>query len=214
MKDQPNTADQNPKTISAVLLAAGRSERMGAFKPLLPFGNVTVLQSCLHYLRTGGVEEIVVVAGHRADEVQAQLHYSDVRLALNDDPTSEMGTSIVRGVEQLTPQTACVLIALVDHPAVPPQVVATLIHQWQLGARLVIPTWKGRGGHPVLIDSSYRSELLALDQDRGLKSLFATHASEVMRLAVDSPYVARDMDTWDDYRELHQIVFGSSPELD
>jgi CTP:molybdopterin cytidylyltransferase MocA len=78
----------------------------------------------------------------------------------------------------------------------------------------VIPTWNGRGGHPVLIDANYRSDLLALDQERGLKSFFATHISDVVRLPVNSPYVARDMDTWDDYCELHQTAFGYPPRLD
>jgi len=208
----PKTKDPSPKTIvSAILLAAGRSERMGAFKSLLPFGKTTVLQSCINYLEAAGVEDIVVVTGHRAEDVRIELANSNVRVALNDDPTSEMGTSIVRGAELVSEDAGCLLIALVDHPAIPPDVVTALINQWRTGARLVIPTWNSRGGHPVLIDSGYHSELLRLDQERGLKSLFDSHRTEVVRLPVESPYVAQDMDTWDDYRDLHLTVFGYSP---
>ena len=66
------TKDQRPKTvdISAILLAAGRSSRMGAFKPLLPFGESTVIESCIINLRSAGIEEIIIVIGHRADDVR------------------------------------------------------------------------------------------------------------------------------------------------
>ena len=203
---------QIPKTtVSAILLAAGRSERMGSFKPLLPFGETTVVQSCLNYLKAGGVEDIVVVAGSRANDLKNALLNSDVCIALNDDPTSEMGTSIIRGVELLSTKPGCVLVALVDHPAVPAEVVTSLIIRWRAGAKIVIPTWNERGGHPVLIDSSYRPELLQLDQARGLKSLIDNHRTDVVRLPVDSPYVAQDIDKWDDYRVLHQTVFGYPP---
>lgn len=212
MNTNSSPKTKKPKTkISAILLAAGRSERMGTFKPLLPFGKTTVLQSCINYLEAAGVEEIVVVTGHRAEDLRNELVNSRVRVALNDDPTSEMGTSIVRGAELLSESDGCLLVALGDQPAVPPDVVTALINRWLTGARLVIPTWNGRGGHPVLIDSSYHPELLRLDQERGLKSLFDNHLTEVVRLPVDSPYVAQDMDTWDDYRILHLTVFGYSP---
>src|SRR3982750_2752120 len=131
MDNQPTIKQPESKTISAILLAAGRSERMGTFKPLLPFGKATVIQSCLNYLRTGGVEDIVVVAGYRADDIRTHLDSYDVRIALNEEPTSEMGTSIVRGVELLSPNAECVLIALVDHPAVQPEVITTVITQWR-----------------------------------------------------------------------------------
>jgi molybdenum cofactor cytidylyltransferase len=122
-----------------------------------------------------------------------------------------MGTSIVRGIEAISEQADCVVVALVDHPAVPPHVVTNLIMKWREGVRLVIPTWDGRGGHPILIDCGFRSELLRLDPNRGLKSLFDAHPNEVLRLPVDSPYVAQDIDTWDDYRVLHQTIFGHPP---
>src|SRR5262249_22971334 len=156
--DSSTVAKTQSQTISAILLAAGRSVRMGAFKPLLPFGRSTVVETCINYLRTGGVEEIVVVAGHRAEDLRSKLSNINVRFALNDDPTSEMGTSIIRGVEQISSRTGCLLIALVDHPAVPPAIVVELISQWRSGATLVIPTWNGRGGHPVVIDLKYRDE--------------------------------------------------------
>lgn len=184
---------------------------MGAFKPLLPFGKQTVIESTIDYLRKGGVETIVVVLGHRSHQLQKRLEHLPVRFALNPDPDSEMSASITAGIEKIPGPFRATLIALADHPAVPPSVVSTLISEWRKGAQLLIPTWQNRGGHPVLIDLRYRAELQNLDPARGLKALFETHQGDVKRIPVDSPFIARDMDTWDDYHALHQEVFGEPP---
>ena len=184
---------------------------MGAFKPLLPFGKQTVIESCIDYLRQGGVETIVVVLGYRAEDVRARIEHLGVVCVINPDPESEMNASIGAGVRAVPATTDATLIALADHPAVPPTVVSTLISEWQNGAPLVIPTWQNRGGHPVLLDLSYRAELQNLDPTRGLRALFDAHRDAVKRVPVDSPFVARDMDTWDDYSALHQEIFGAPP---
>lgn len=184
---------------------------MGAFKPLLPFGDGTVIESCINNLRAADVDEIVVVVGHRAEEVRQQLKGVDVRFAVNPDPDSEMSASIALGVEQVPSHAKALLLALVDHPAVPPEVIRILIEEWKRGATLVQPEHAGRGGHPVLIDMAFRDELLVLDPAQGLRALFGAHREKVRRVPVASPYVARDMDTWEDYRRLHQDVFGSTP---
>ena len=198
--------------LSAILLAAGQSRRMGAFKPLLPFGDKTVIESCIDNLRSSEIDEIVVVVGHRIDEVQGHLRTADVRFAVNTDPESEMGVSIARGVEQVSDDAKALLIALVDHPAVQSQTIKQIINAWSSGAPLVQPEFEGRGGHPVLVDLKYRDELLDLDPQKGLRAFFDAHRRDVRRLPVDSPYVARDMDTWEDYQRLHLEMFGRPPE--
>jgi molybdenum cofactor cytidylyltransferase len=201
------------KSCTAILLAAGQSKRMGAFKPLLPFGNKTVIESCIDYLHEGGVETIVVVLGHRADELRQKLEPLNVGFALNPDPDSEMGASISAGIRELPPTAEATLIALSDHPAVPANVVAQLIDTWTKSASLVIPTWRNRGGHPVLVDLCFKAELLNLSTNRGLRALFERHPNSVQRIEVDSPYIARDMDTWDDYVKLHKEATGeAAPE--
>lgn len=201
--------------VAAILLAAGQSRRMGAFKPLLPFGKQTVIDSCINYLALGGVNSITVVVGNRAEEVRTHLGHSNVRFALNPDPSSEMDRSIAVGVREIDTGIGALVIALVDYPAIPPDVVSTLLDSWRRGAKLVKPTHLGRGGHPVLVDLEFRQELLALDPGKGLKSLFERHQKNVLRVEVDTPFVARDIDTWDDYARLHAEVFGeAAPEPD
>jgi molybdenum cofactor cytidylyltransferase len=184
---------------------------MGAFKPLLPFGNKTVIECCIDSLREGGVETIVVVLGHRADDLRRKL--TGVRFAVNPDPDSQMGASIAAGVRELPDDAQATLIALADHPAVPAAIISTVLEAWTQGARIVIPTWQGRGGHPVLVDLSFRFELLNLPASGGLRALFESHSEAVRRVPVDSPFIARDMDTWDDYRALHEEATGKpAPE--
>jgi CTP:molybdopterin cytidylyltransferase MocA len=178
---------------------------MGAFKPLLPFGNKTVVECCIDYLRQ--IEPIVAVLGHRADEIRQVI--KNVTIAINPDSSSEMGASIAIGVQALPESTKAVVIALVDHPAVPASVVAQLIEEWQQGAGIVIPTWQNRGGHPILVDLALKNELLNLDRSGGLRALFQKHGAK--RVPVDSPFIARDMDTWDDYRALYEEVMGHPP---
>ena len=199
--------------IAAIVLAAGRSQRMSAFKPLLPFGAKTVIEACIEYLRSGGIETVIVVLGQGsgAEELKQQLKDSRVIFAVNPDPASEMSVSIACGLRAIPESAKAVVITPADHPAVPAEVVQLLINEWKNGPRLVIPTNKGRGGHPVLIDLGFLDELLSLDPSRGLKGFFDAHRNQVSRVAVDSNYIARDMDTWDDYRALHQEVFGVSP---
>ncbi|HWP53090.1 MAG TPA: nucleotidyltransferase family protein [Pyrinomonadaceae bacterium] len=198
--------------VSAILLAAGRSRRMGAFKPLLPFGDSTVIKSCLRHLSGAGVSEIVVVLGHRADELRGHLKDFEVTFAVNPDPESEMSVSIARGLEQIGPAANALLIALVDHPAVDSGTIRAITDEWARGSKFVQPEHNGRGGHPVLMDLSFRDELLHLDPEKGLRNFFEAHRVEVRRLAVESPFVARDMDTWEDYVSLHQDVFGRPPQ--
>ena len=196
--------------LAAIVLAAGRSRRMGAFKPLLPFGNRTVIEYGINNLRAAQIQDIVVVVGYRAEEIQEHLKKLNLTFAVNPDPDSEMGESIARGVEQVNANARALIIALVDHPAVPAETIRMITDEWRRGARLVQPEHAGRGGHPVLIDLAYRNELLALDPESGLRALFAAHRDQVKRVPVESPYVARDMDTWEDYRRLCKDVFGSN----
>jgi molybdenum cofactor cytidylyltransferase len=164
-------------------------------------------------LRAAGAGEVVVVVGQRDAEVRAALaHLKGLSFAFNELEGSEMGVSVARGVAAISEEFEAVLVALVDQPAVPPAEISRLIEaRRRTGARLIVPVWEGRGGHPVLVDLSLRAELLSLVPETGLRALFDAHRDEVLRLDAGSPYVARDMDTWEEYVALHTEVFGSPP---
>ncbi len=199
--------------VAAILLAAGRSERMGAFKPLLPFGEKSVIQTCIDNLRRGGAEPIIVVLGHRSSEVRQHLQNTNVTFAFNEDPASEMSTSIACGAEHLPPEAGAVIISLTDQPAIPSEVIAALIDAWRKGAKLIIPEFDGRGGHPVLLDLGFKKDLFQLDPKTGLKGWCDRQRHITVRLPVNSPFIARDLDTWDDYTTIHNEIFGVEPSV-
>ena len=207
----PITAHQRSSDVAAILLAAGQSRRMGAFKPLLPFGETTVIGSCIANLREAGVDDVVVVVGHRGKEIRELLRHADVQFATNPDPDTEMSASIACGASEISRAARAIVITPADHPAFDAETIRAIIARWKSGARLVQPEYRGRGGHPILIDADYLKDLLHLDPDRGLRGFFIDHADEVVRLPVQSPYIARDIDTWEDYLALHQEIFGRGP---
>jgi molybdenum cofactor cytidylyltransferase len=121
-----------------------------------------------------------------------------------------MGVSISRGAEQLPAAPGAILLALADQPAIPPEVIEALISVWRKGdALVVIPTRHGRGGHPILLDGSLKSRLLELDPELGLRELLRDLHDQTVRLEVESPYIVRDIDTWEEYEALHREVFGT-----
>jgi len=224
VKDESATGD-----VAALILAAGRSSRMGAFKPLLPFGKSTIIETAIANMRAASVSQIVVVrsADSQGEALKRHLSSAQVEFAVNDEPSSEMSSSIACGVRAIGASANGVLINPVDHAAVPAEIIKLVIAEWKRGARLVkpvlgadagaspdsTPTIQGSGGHPVLVDLSFRDELVNLDTKRGLKALFADHVNDVVRVTVDWNLIARDMDTWDDYRVLHQELFGYEPPV-
>jgi len=107
-----------PPTIYAILLAAGRSTRMGQSKPLLPWGQSTVIESCVDHLFCGGVQEVTVVLNPQSESIMQTLASTSVGIAINDIPNCEMGVSISRGAEQLPAAPGAILLALADQPAV------------------------------------------------------------------------------------------------
>lgn len=233
VNDRPATNSDARSQVTALLLAAGRSRRMGAFKPLLPFGDQTVIEACIENLRAAGVGNIIVVIGHRADEMRGRLaHLTDtaqtssaqdstgrivtrIEIVENKMIGSEMGESIRLGVKRVALASRAVLIALADQPAVPPEAIRRIVEAWRVGnAPLVIPEYEGRGGHPSLVDLKLRARLQTLDERRGLRGLFEDYAAAVLRVPVETDRVVRDMDTWDEYLQLHVEMFGCAPEVD
>jgi molybdenum cofactor cytidylyltransferase len=186
---------------------------MGRFKPLLPFGKSTVIESTIDCYLQARIRNIIVVVGTHADELRGRLGHLPITFADNPDLESDMSTSIVCAIRVLPESIAAILISPADHPAIPPEVVHSVVQAWQEGSELVKPTWHERGGHPVLVDMVFREELLKLEPSVGLRWLFSAYLSKVRRVAVDSPFIVRDLDTWDDYRALHQDVFGCPPPV-
>jgi molybdenum cofactor cytidylyltransferase len=191
--------------IAAIVLAAGKSQRMGQPKMTLPWGETTVIGQVTRTLLQGGVNEIVVVTGGAAAEVEQALAKLPpglpVRLAFNPDyAQAEMPRSLAVGLQALRPETEAVLVALGDQPQIEAQVVEMLVAAYdETGEGLIIPSYQMRRGHPWLLGRALWPAVLALPLGATLRDLLNAHAGQIRYLTVETPSVLMDLDTPEDY---------------
>lgn len=187
--------------ISAILLGAGRSKRMGADKLSLPWGRRTVLEHCFNALLKSDVQELVVVLSLQNEGLKNLFQARKVRVVINPYSDKGMSTSIRRGIEALRPKNDGILIALGDQPFLKTRTINVLIHAFNRGeGQIIRPSFWGRMGHPVLFDRKYKRELLNLEGDLGGRSVIERHPEDVRVVPVRSMGVVRDVDTWQDYK--------------
>jgi molybdenum cofactor cytidylyltransferase len=196
--------------ISGILLAAGESRRMnGAFKPLLKWGNRTVIGECVYQMRNSKLAEIFVVLGHREREVRERLAGSGVQYAINKDYRKGMLSSIKTGLSMLSPNEDAFLIALVDQPMIDSSLIDLLIDSYETGDKgIVLPTYHSHPGHPVIIRVEYAEEIIRLDDnvEGGMRTFMNAHRDDWLEVPVESPAVIEDIDLPEDYERLSNQV--------
>jgi molybdenum cofactor cytidylyltransferase len=189
--------------ISAILLAAGESRRMGDFKQLLPIGNKTFVEQCVDTLLETPVNEVIVVTGHRETDVRRALGNRKVKYAHNADYHLGMAASIKRGVLAATEDAQAFLICLVDQPRIGADVIGRIIEAYgRMAPKIVVPTKDGRNGHPILLDASLRDEILQIDLQEGLRRVVSKHSDRIVKIEVSSPTVLEDCDVPEDYESI------------
>ena len=191
--------------ISGILLAAGESKRMGgAFKPLLKWGKTTVIDACIKNLKKTRLDEIIVVLGHREADIRTRLAGSGVVYAINHEYKKGMISSVKTGIAMASSQTDAFLIALVDQPMIPSELINRLviIHDDNAESLITVPVYQGRHGHPIIISKKYEPEIMALadDSPEGLRAFINRHRDEINEVEVESPVILEDIDTPEDYQ--------------
>lgn len=195
--------------LAAVIPAAGYSRRMGAFKPLLPFGSGTVVERVIATTREAGIEAIRVVVGWQADRLIPVLERSGVAWVMNERFAEGMYTSIQAGVHNLPIGVAAFFLLPGDMPLVRSATLTRLIAKWDARpGGILYPCHEGRRGHPPLIARAYIPEILADTPHGGLRSLLARHAQDAHDIDVADSGVLMDLDTPDQYQESLRV--GSS----
>jgi molybdenum cofactor cytidylyltransferase len=191
--------------ISAILLAAGKAERMGKAKQLLSLGEQRLVEASLYNLLASHVTEIIVVLGFAAEEIRPFVEGKErVRVIVNNHFHEGMSTSIRAGVQALDPSAKGILIALADQPFIPSQVIDQLIERFAAGEKgIVLPVYEGKQGHPVILDrKKYEPELLSLRGDVGGKEIVRKHPEDCLQVAVASKGVLIDIDGPEDYQKF------------
>ncbi len=186
--------------ISAILLGAGESKRMGGDKLSLPWGRQTVLEHCLKALLNSEATEVVVVLRPRDKMFKGLSRNRNVKTVVNPFFKRGMSTSIRRGLRMIHPDSQGVMIALGDQPSLKTRTINALIHVFgQRKEGIIFPSFQGRMGHPVIFSKKYKKELLGLKGDVGGRSIIEKHPEDIRRVPVKSLGVVRDIDTWQDY---------------
>lgn len=194
--------------ISAIVLAAGASSRMGQAKAALPIGQTgeTVVSRVVRTLLEGGAPKVVVVAGAHIDAVRAAMPAFESRARVVEHAGWEQGqlSSLLAGLDAVDdPLLEGVLVTLVDVPLVRASTVAAVIASWRrTRAPIVRPASGSRHGHPVLFDRSVFADLRAANPAVGAKAIFTTHKERVINVEVDDPGAFEDIDTPGDYEKL------------
>ena len=191
--------------ISAILLAAGESRRMGTFKQLLDYRGKTFVECCVDALLASRVDEVVIVTGHRDAEIRRVLADRRVTIAFNAAYQLGMSSSIQCGVLSLAEQSRAMLIALADQPHITPAIINQLIAVYEAAKPvLVVPTYGGRNGHPILLSAGLKDESLAISADQGLRQVVHAHRQEAVYTEVEDEAVLMDFDYPEDYQRLRQ----------
>lgn len=188
------------KATGAVLVAAGLSSRMEAFKPMLPFGRSTISIHIVTMLKDMGIAPIVVVTGYRGDELQQHLSFTGVRFIKNERfRETQMFDSVRLGIGAVCKDCERLMILPVDLPAIMPD---TIRQQMMIDAPIIRTTCHGEPGHPIMLWSQVAEMLCGYQGDGGLRGAIEHSDIAITNLEVEDEGIYRDMDTREQYQEL------------
>ena len=187
--------------ISAIVLAAGKSERMGRPKALLPFRGRTFLGNILEAISHTSIEDTFVVLGHHRDEIERSVSLPSV--VFNPNYEQGMVTSFQAGIRALSWDTSGAFLFLVDHPVVEAATIESMIMNLAPN-RIVLPTFEGRRGHPVLFSSEVLEEILALPPTAGANIVVRKNPARIVEAPVSTPGILVDIDTPEQFEKLRE----------
>jgi molybdenum cofactor cytidylyltransferase len=183
-------------SVSAILLAAGKSSRMGKLKQLMPLGDNTMLEQTLDNLLGSKAAEVIVVLGYKAEEVVKRLSGRPIKVVVNPLYRKGMGTSIAAGLKFVDSQAQAVMLTLGDQPYVNSLTIDRLIGEFGGSDKgIAIPTYKGQRGHPLIFARKYQAPLSHLSGDIGGREIIKEHHEDVLEVPVDCEGIIIDIDT-------------------
>ena len=190
--------------VTGVVLAAGRSRRLGQPKQILPYRDSTVLGETLRMARRCGFDQLIVTLGGAAEEVRREVSLDGAEAVVVDDPASGCAASLRVAVERVDPASAGIVLLLGDQPGVTEVTVRRLIEAGA-GESMAVCRYDDGVGHPFWLARGVFGELTGLHGDKGVWKLIDSGRFDVLEVPVDGP-VPLDVDTWDDYERLIAAV--------
>ena len=189
--------------IAGVVLAAGESSRMGRDKALLRYRGRTFLETILNTLRQAEVAPVVVVLGHHAEAILREVKMGNATVVINANYSQGQTSSLLRGLKALeADEPEAIVLCLVDHPAVSPESIRLLSAAYgQSSPPVVVPTFEGRRGHPVLIGRALFEELKGLSPAEGANTVIRKHRAHGREIEVPDSGILMDIDDPESYRQ-------------
>lgn len=187
--------------VAGILLAAGRSSRLGRPKQLLPLGGKPLLQHVVDAANASSLDEVVAVLGEHAEEIARAIEPGRARVVVNERYAEGQSTSLHRGLEALGDASGALFI-LGDQPGITASLIDVIVDGFrETGALIVAPRYTDGTGNPVLFARELWPELLAITGDVGARDVLRAHRADVVDVPVATPRLS-DVDTWEDYRRL------------
>ncbi|OYD13746.1 hypothetical protein CH333_10085 [candidate division WOR-3 bacterium JGI_Cruoil_03_44_89] len=186
--------------ISAIILAAGKSERMGTPKPLLTIGGSTFLNTIVRNLKRVGLKEIIVVLGYKAEEIRPHIP-EGVRCVVNENYQRGQLSSLKVALNALSPDTDAFLMVLADYPMVSDATYRLIVDLLAKGTPIVLPKYKGKRGHPVGFSGVYISQLMNAPEDVGARFVIKKNIKSVVETPVEDEGVIVNINTREDYKK-------------
>jgi molybdenum cofactor cytidylyltransferase len=205
----PQPPTPNPLFISGVILAAGKSTRMGRPKQLLPLRGRPLLQHVIDAAAGSRLDEILLVLGHRADEVRAAIEIPDrMRIIFNAEFEAGQSSSLQVGLHSVDARAAAAAILLGDQPQISTELIDCVIQAFASDpAPILRPVFASSNGcvpgHPVILQRSVWSDVMRLLGDEGARSLISAHPESVRELTIEGE-APRDIDTQADFEALRR----------
>src|SRR5689334_21510821 len=211
MRDDPACLDSPTYRacgmITGIILAAGKSARMGSPKVLLPWGDTTVIEHVIAVFAKSGVEDILVVRGGARKEVETLVSAcrkkSPVRSVFNENyAVGDMLSSIQCGLRNLADKNiSAAMIGLGDQPQVEERSVRALLEVFlRSQSPLVVPSFQMRRGHPWLIARSLWNEVIQMEPSQTPRDFLNEHLHDIQYVNVDNPSILADFDTPEEYQ--------------
>lgn len=186
--------------ISSIVLAAGTSSRMGRPKALLDWGGQPLVCYQVRQLREAGADEVIVVLGHRSDEINREMRREDCRVMNNPRYHTGRSSSLRIGAKAVNRDTEAILIVNVDQPR-PAVFLRALVAAHDAKNAATRPVFDGHTGHPIVVSGWLRAELLeASEDDDGLRGILRRHAAELGEYAAGD-LAGLDVNTPEEYAE-------------
>ena len=178
---------------------------MGRPKPLLPWRGKTLVESQIQSLLEAGAHEVIVVLGHKAEEVAPYIEGEVVLAVINPHYTEGRTSSIKAGLEAVSSDATDVVIMAVDQPRTPRIVSDVINAHLEADALLTSPRYRGRGGHPLIFSARLLPELGRIsEENQGLREVFERHRAEINEVVFDDPAIRLDLNTPEAYSEAFE----------